>query len=115
VPVARRLVEGVEPAYPFAAHALVTTGAVLGELAGDLATATAAYADAATRWAAFGIPYERALALLGAGRCLIGLGRSGEAQPGLRDARELFARLGATPALVETDALLEQTASLAGA
>ena len=111
--VARRLVEGVEAAYPFAAHALVTTGAAFAESDGDLATAAAAYSDAASRWAAFRIPYEQALSLLGARRCLIGLGRSAEAAPGLRAARELFARLGAVPALAETDALLEQTASLA--
>ena len=111
--VARRLIEGVEPEYPFAAHALVTTGAALAESGGDLATAARAYSDAATRWASFGVPYEQALALLGAGRCLIALDRSAEAAPGLRKARELFARLGAAPALAETDALLQQPTSLA--
>jgi tetratricopeptide (TPR) repeat protein len=111
--VARRLIEGVEPAYPFAAHALVTTGAALAESEGDLATAAAAYSAAATSWAEFGIPYEQALALLGAGRCLIGHGRSAEAAPALQAARELFARLGAAPALAETDALLQESAPLA--
>jgi class 3 adenylate cyclase/tetratricopeptide (TPR) repeat protein len=111
--VARRLVEGVEPAYPFAAHALVTTRAAFAETDGELATAAAAYSDAASRWASFGIPYEQALALLGAGRCLIGLGRSAEAAPSLRGARELFARLDAGPALAQADALLQQPTSLA--
>ena len=111
--VARRLVGGVEPTYPFAAHALVTTDAAFAEMDGDLATAAAAYSDAASRWASFGIPYEQALALLGAGRCLIGLDRPTEAGPGLREAREHFARLGAAPAFAETEALLQQTASLA--
>jgi predicted ATPase/class 3 adenylate cyclase len=111
--VARRLVNGVEPAYPFAAHALVTTGAALAESDGDLATAAAAYSAAATSWAEFGIPYEQALALLGAGRCLIGLDRPAEAGPGLRKARQLFARLGAVPALAETESFLQQSASLA--
>jgi tetratricopeptide (TPR) repeat protein len=111
--VARRLVDGVDPAYPFAAHALVAAGAALAEADGDLTAAADAHSDAAARWAAFGIPYEHALALLGAGRCLVGLDRSAEAEPGLRAARELFAGLAAAPALVETDALLEQAASLA--
>jgi hypothetical protein len=54
------------------------------------------------------VPYEEAQALLGRGRCLLALGRAPEAAQPLREAREIFARLGARPALEETDALLEQ-------
>jgi class 3 adenylate cyclase/tetratricopeptide (TPR) repeat protein len=110
--VARRLVDGVEPAYPFAAHALITAGAAVAEGDGNLAAAAAGYSDAASRWAAFRIPYEQALAQLGAGRCLVGLGRSAEAEPGLLAARDLFARLDASPALAEVDALLQQVTPL---
>jgi len=42
------------------------------------------------------------------GRCLIRQGRAPEAVPYLTEAHEVFDRLGAAPALAETDALLEQ-------
>jgi len=60
------------------------------------------------RWERFGVVPEQAFALLGQGRCLLGLSRP-EAASVLHHAREIFERLGATPALAETDALLEQT------
>jgi class 3 adenylate cyclase len=59
----------------------------------------------------FGVP-EEAFALLGQGRCLLGLGREPEAVPVLQAAREIFVRLGAAPALAETDALLQIAAAL---
>ena len=54
----------------------------------------------------FGVPYEEGHALLGQGRCLVALGRAPEAAAPLAAAREIFARLGAKPALAETDAWL---------
>ena len=42
------------------------------------------------------------------GRCLIGLSRPTEAAAVLQQAREIFERLKAAPALAETDALLQQ-------
>ena len=48
---------------------------------------------------------ERAYALIGWGRCLTALGKSEAEQP-LREARELFASMGFTPAVAETDGLL---------
>ena len=74
--------------------------------------AAATYSDAAGRWERFGVVPEQAFALLGQGRCLVGLGRPAEAQPVLRVARALFERLGADPALAETDALLERATAL---
>ncbi len=53
---------------------------------------------------------EQAFALLGQGRCLLGLARATEAAAVLHRAREIFERLGATPALAETDALLAAAA-----
>jgi hypothetical protein len=52
------------------------------------------------------VPYEEAQALLGEGRCLVALGRAPEAAPVLEQARAIFARLGAEPALHEADQLL---------
>jgi len=51
---------------------------------------------------------ERALALLGLGRCRLGLGRAGEAAEPLGQARELLIALGARPAVAEANELLEQ-------
>ena len=52
------------------------------------------------------MPYEEAHALLGRGRCLAAAGRRAEAEEPLAAARGIFARLGARPALEETDELL---------
>jgi hypothetical protein len=106
--LAERLVAGLEPRYPYAEHALVAANASLTDARGDLQTAAIAYADAADRWERFGVVPEQAFALLGQGRCLLGLARPTEAAPILQHAREIFERLGATPALAETDALLQE-------
>jgi len=110
--LARRFVEGFEPLNPYAEHSLVTAKAALTEARGDLQAAADAYADAAERWERFGVVPEEAFALLGQGRCLFGLARPTEATPVLQHAREIFERLGAAPALAETDALLQQTTAL---
>jgi class 3 adenylate cyclase/tetratricopeptide (TPR) repeat protein len=110
--LALRFVEGFEPLNPYAQHSLVTANAALSEARGDLQAATDAYADAADRWERFGIVPEEAFAVLGQGRCLVGLSRSAEAAPVLQHAREMFERLRAAPALAETDGLLEQATAL---
>ena len=51
---------------------------------------------------------ERAFALLGLGRCLIGAGDRPAATTALAEARDTFARLRAAPALSEAEALLER-------
>jgi tetratricopeptide (TPR) repeat protein len=105
--LAERLTAGLEPRYPYAEHALVATNAALVEARGELLAATDAYADAADRWERFGVVPEQGFALLGQGRSLLALGRPAEALPVLHQAREIFERLGAAPALAETDALLQ--------
>jgi tetratricopeptide (TPR) repeat protein len=110
--LARRFVEGFEPLNPYAEHSLVTAKAALTEALGDLQAAADAFADAADRWERFGVVPEQAFALLGQGRCLLGLARPTEAAPALQHAREIFERLGAAPALAETDALLQQATAL---
>jgi tetratricopeptide (TPR) repeat protein len=103
--LAERMVDGFEPRHPYGDHALVATTAMLAEARGDPA-ALPVYADAAGRWERFGVVPERAFALLGQGRCLAALGRPSEARGPLGEARAVFERLGAAPALVEVDAIL---------
>jgi class 3 adenylate cyclase/tetratricopeptide (TPR) repeat protein len=107
--LAERLVAGIVPRYPMGEHAVVAATAALSEARGSIASAADAYADAAARWERFGLVPEEAFALLGEGRCLLALDRPAEAAPPLRRARELFGRLGAAPALLETEALLQRS------
>jgi tetratricopeptide (TPR) repeat protein len=110
--LAERLVAGVEPRWPYSEHALVSANAALAEAQGDLAGAVEGYADAARRWQSFGVVPEHAFALLGQGRCLTALGRTSEATPVLHQARDIFTRLQAAPALGEVDQLLGQATAL---
>jgi ATP/maltotriose-dependent transcriptional regulator MalT len=110
--LAERLVSGLQPRYPYAEHALAAANAARTEARGDLQTAAAAYADAAVRWDRFGVIPEQAFALLGQGRCLLGLSRPTEAVSVLRQAREIFGRLKAAPALADTDVLLLKATAL---
>jgi tetratricopeptide (TPR) repeat protein len=109
------LMEDIEPIYPLGEHALVTARALLDESAGRQRPAAAGFADAAARWHGFGVPYEQAQALLGQGRCLLALGRAPEAAAPLEAAREIFARLGAKPALIETDRRVLESATISPA
>ena len=90
---------------PVFEHALGACRAQLAEAAGEHAEAAKLYAEAAERWREFGNVPERAYALLGQGRCRTALGKP-EAEEPLRTARELFASMGFTPAVAETDALI---------
>ena len=75
-------------------HGLLAARAVLAEADGALEEAARRYDEAAARWAGYGHRLERARALLGAGRCLLAMGRpEGRAQ--LESARALLAELGA--------------------
>jgi tetratricopeptide (TPR) repeat protein len=107
--LAERLVADYEPRTPYAEHAFVAANASLAEAGGDLQAAADAYAEAADRWDRFGVVPEQAFALLGQGRCLLGLSRPTEAAPVLQHASEIFERLRAVPSLAETDALLQRT------
>jgi class 3 adenylate cyclase/tetratricopeptide (TPR) repeat protein len=107
--LAVQLASGIAPRYLYAKHALVAADAALAEAHRDLPTASATYADAADRWERHGVLPEQAFALLGLGRCLLGLGRPTGATPVLQRARAIFERLGAAPALAVTDALLERS------
>ena len=110
--IAQSLTKDYLPHTPYAHHALITASAALAEARGDHQAAADGYADAAERWEQFGVIPEHAYALQGNGRCLISLGQPHEAAPALHQARALFDRLGAIPALAETDALLAQATAL---
>jgi class 3 adenylate cyclase/tetratricopeptide (TPR) repeat protein len=88
------------------ADSLAMARAALAELEGDVAGAANRWDDASARWAAFPSVLEHGLALAGAGRCLIALGRSGEAAERLRLARDRFRSLGARPLEAEVDEML---------
>jgi class 3 adenylate cyclase/tetratricopeptide (TPR) repeat protein len=88
------------------ALSLTSARAALAELDGEHAAALERYQDAAKGWAAFPSVLEHGLALAGAGRCLVALGRSAEGADHLREARERFAFLGAAPLVAEADELL---------
>ncbi len=101
------LCDGVDRRFAYADLALTAAQGVFEEAHGELATASATYGDAAERWERFGVVPEQGFALLGRGRCLVGHGRPTEAAPVLQRARGIFERLGAAPALAETDTLLD--------
>ena len=106
------LLNHVDVRTPYAQHALVSVHAALAEADGEIETALTGYEDASGRWERFGVVPEQGFALLGQGRCLLGLVRPIDAVPVLQRAREIFERLGAAPALAETDALLQQATPL---
>jgi hypothetical protein len=70
-------------------HTLTTVHAPLTENDDSPAQAAELFADAASRWERFEIPWEWAHVLLGRGRCLLALARTTEASKSLREAREL--------------------------
>ena len=112
ITLAERLSAHVTPSLPLYRHALSSSHALLTEARGDTTEAVAGFTGAASAWREFGVPYEEAQALLGQGRCLVSLGRGQRAAAPLGQAREIFGRLGARPALAETDELMGQVPSV---
>ncbi len=106
-----RLAGTIRTELPLDQHARVTVQALHHETSGEHEAAAAGFAAAAARWHDFGVPYEEGHALLGQGRCLMALGRTPEAAAPLSAAREIFARLGAKPALIEVDRLLDDVSA----
>ena len=102
----RELTERAQPHLWRDRNCVLSARAVLGELEGEPGTALDLHVEAADGWAAFPHVFEHGHALLGAGRCLLTLGRGPEARARLLQARDLFASLGAAPSIAETDELL---------
>ena len=93
--------------YPYREHASCAAEAILAEARGEVELAAERYAEAAERWDRFGVVPERGHALLGAGRCLLELGTEG-AETALKEARAIFERLRAGPALEEAEEHLDR-------
>jgi class 3 adenylate cyclase len=108
---AERLLEGMQPFCPFAENMLLSASASIMEARDDLKAAATAYADAATRWEAFGVIVEHAFARLGLGRCLVRLDRRSDAEAAIATARALFASLHAEPHVAEADALMAEVSA----
>jgi class 3 adenylate cyclase/tetratricopeptide (TPR) repeat protein len=106
--LALKLAGALEPRHPLQQHADVTARALLAGRDGRPAGAAALFADAAGRWERFQVPWERAQALLGQGRCLLALHRPAEARQPLHTAQEIFTSLRAGPARAEAGGLLAQ-------
>jgi tetratricopeptide (TPR) repeat protein len=104
--LARDLLATAEPTATRYRLAAATAGAVLAEVSGDPDTAAAGYAEAAAGWTAYTQVLERALALLGRGRCLTAMGDPDAAEV-LRVAADQLTTLGARPAAAEAAALLQ--------
>lgn len=106
--LAERLTEGTQPLFPLHENALLSVQALLTEARGSAREAADLFARAAERWDKYGDVWERAQALLNRGRCMLtGGGRHGAARA-LKEARAIFVRLGAKPAIAATDLLLER-------
>jgi ATP/maltotriose-dependent transcriptional regulator MalT len=110
--LARRLVEEAAELAARHRHAVLTGRAILAEAEGNAAEAADLYANAAEQWKEFGFALERGQALLGAGRCLLAIGRAGEAIDRLSAARGLFGGLDARPLVAQADDLLARATAL---
>jgi class 3 adenylate cyclase len=104
--VLRALLADLVPYVTRDRHSTISAQANLAELEDDLASALLLYEEVAEGWAAFPHVLEHGHALVGAGRCLLGLGREAGARERLSDARERFVALGAVPLVAQTDELL---------
>ncbi len=110
--IAERLGGHLAPRNPYAEHALVGVRAAVAEARGEAEIAVGSYADAASRWEAFGVVPEHGFTLLGLGRCLLERSRPGGSTGALQQARHIFARCSMRPYLEETDALLTRATAL---
>ncbi len=96
------------PAYPFGRATMLASRAEVSEAEGRHGEALAAFDSAAEAWAALGHVFHRALALLGAARCLVALGRAPDAVSRAQAARAVFNSLGAAWLATEAAALLTE-------
>ncbi|MDP9342135.1 MAG: AAA family ATPase [Actinomycetota bacterium] len=110
--LAASLLPGIEASFARQRHSVLTATALCTEAADDPVSALALFDRAAEGWAEYGFVLENGQALLGAGRCLLPLGRPAEARVRLEAARAVFARLGARPLLEEIDDLLARLTAL---
>jgi hypothetical protein len=93
-------------------HASTAARAVFEEATGETEVALGLHEAAAAGWEEQGSVPARARSLFGGARCLLALGRPHEATARLREARELFTRLGAQPAVSAVDDSLSRATSV---
>jgi class 3 adenylate cyclase/tetratricopeptide (TPR) repeat protein len=86
--------------------------AALAEGRGDLEEALRLHREASGAWEAYGVVPEEAQGRLGEARCLVALGRAGEATSPLTRARELVLGLGAVRLVAEADDLLARATAM---
>ena len=94
-------------------YSVLAGRAVLTEAQGKHDAAGAFYAEVAKHWENYGFALEHGQAALGAGRCLVAVGRHHEAAAHLVEARRAFAELRAGPLLAEADRVLAQARNAA--
>ena len=92
-------------------YSVLAGRAVLTEAQGRHDAASALHAEVAELWASYGFVLEHGQAALGAGRCLVAVGRHHEAPAHLAEARKTFDALRAGPLLAEADRVLAQAKS----
>jgi hypothetical protein len=109
--LAERLSAGVVPSYPLHENAVMTVRALLAEARGEDEEGAQLFAMTAARWESFGDVWERSLALMGQGRCLVRQHDLRAASEPVAAAHDAFVRLGAKPAMTEAEALLERIAA----
>jgi class 3 adenylate cyclase/tetratricopeptide (TPR) repeat protein len=107
--VCRALEGTAASALPMPNSTNATCRGLLAEAHGEFDAALSGFVQATAGWRDLAIPYEEAQALLGQGRCLLELGKGPKAAQPLQQAREIFERLGARPALEETEGWLTRT------
>jgi len=108
--LARRALELSAVQGPLGTAETHTAEAELAEAEGRLADARAGYEDALGSWRALGRVVGEADVLLGLGRSLLAMGETDDGVSRLREARELWVGMKATPRIAEIDTLLATVA-----
>jgi class 3 adenylate cyclase/tetratricopeptide (TPR) repeat protein len=107
----RLLVLETDLAFPRDRIDNLTAEALVIEAEGARERALELYDEAAHRWGEYGFVLEEGHALLGAGRCLMALGRKADARFKLHGARRIFSDLGAIALIKETDDHVQKATS----
>ena len=97
------LLSNVDTKVPRAQAAVVSARAALAEARHELDVAADLYADAVRRWREFGHRVELGHALLGLGRCLVSLGKGGDANEALDDSHAIFTAMKANALVTSVD------------
>lgn len=97
---------GPTSSIPLLHRQVVASRAAIEEARGHASDALALYLEVEPWWASQRCRYEHAQALFGAARCALLMGDSASAEAKLRQARDTFSDLGATPLRGQVDALL---------